>query len=53
MGDPVAKFQDDQHYDSIYSLAVSTSGRFVFAATENYTLKVFDMLGGCSTVEHL
>jgi len=26
-------------------VAVSPSGRYVFAASENYRLKVFDMLG--------
>lgn len=29
-------------------MAVSESGRYVFAASENQKLKVFDMLGDCS-----
>ena len=45
MTDTVAQFQDNQYYDSIYSIAVSPSGRYVFAASENYRLKVFDLLG--------
>ena len=45
MRDPVAHFQDNKFYDSIYSLAISPSGRLVFAASENSHLKVFDLLG--------
>jgi WD40 repeat protein len=45
MKDPIAQFQDNQYYDSIYSLALSPSGRYIFAASENYRLKVFDLLG--------
>lgn len=45
MKDPIVSFQDSCYYDSIYSIAISPSGRFIFAASENSTLKVFDVLG--------
>jgi WD40 repeat protein len=45
MKDPVTQFQDNQYYDSIYSISISPSGRYVFAASENSRLKVFDLLG--------
>ncbi|CAD8058271.1 unnamed protein product [Paramecium primaurelia] len=45
MKDPIVSFQDSCYYDSIYSIAISLSGRYIFAASENSTLKVFDVLG--------
>ena len=40
-----ATFEDYKCFDGIYQIAISPSGRYIFAATENPALKVFDLLG--------
>ncbi len=53
MKDPVTSFQDNEFYDAIYSIAVSPSGRYLFAASENSKLKVFDMLGDVDPINSI
>ena len=50
MKDYVACFEQGQ-YESVYSVAFSKTGRFLFAGTENCDIKVWDILGNGEPIE--
>lgn len=53
MREAITSFTDIKSLDPIYSIAVSPSGRYIFAASENHRLKVFDVLGEANILTSL
>lgn len=46
MEEPISQFQDvPEHMDGINSLAISKSGRFIFAGCDYKDVKAWDTLG--------